>query len=158
LVPQDVTIFHDTLYNNITLGLEVPMEEVVEAAKVANIYDFIQSLPGGFDHEVGDRGVSLSGGQRQRISIARAVLRKAPILVLDEATSAMDTESERLVRQSVETLSKRCTVVTVAHRLSTIRSADCIFVLSDGRLVEQGTHEELMARKGEYYQLVVSSE
>ena len=158
LVPQDVTIFHDTLYNNITLGLEVPMEEVVEAAKVANIYDFIQSLPGGFDHEVGDRGVSLSGGQRQRISIARAVLRKAPILVLDEATSAMDTESERLVRQSVETLSKRCTVVTVAHRLSTIRSADCIFVLSDGRLVEQGTHEELMSRKGEYYQLVVSSE
>ena len=157
LVSQDVMLFHDTLYRNITLGLDVPMEEVVSAAKVANIYDFIESLPDGFDHVVGDRGVALSGGQRQRISIARAVLRKAPILILDEATSAMDTESERLVQQSIEELSKRCTVVTVAHRLSTIRNADCIYVLDDGCIVEQGTHEELMEGKGKYFQLVVSS-
>ena len=133
------------------------MEEVVEAAKTANIYDFIVSLSDGFNHVVGDRGTALSGGQRQRVSIARAVLRKARILVLDEATSAMDTESERLVQQSVETLSKQCTVVTVAHRLSTIQHADRICVLDDGRIVESGTHEELMGRKGAYYQLVVSS-
>jgi ABC-type multidrug transport system fused ATPase/permease subunit len=149
-------LFHDTLYHNITLGLDVSMEEVVSAAKVANIYDFIESLPDGFDHVVGDRGVALSGGQRQRISIARAVLRKAPILILDEATSAMDTESERLVQQSIDELSKRCTVVTVAHRLSTIRHADCIYVMDGGRIVESGTHEELMERKGEYWGLVNS--
>ena len=156
LVSQDVMLFHDTLYHNITLGLDVSMEEVVSAAKVANIYDFIESLPDGFDHVVGDRGVALSGGQRQRISIARAVLRKAPILILDEATSAMDTESERLVQQSIDELSKRCTVVTVAHRLSTIRHADCIYVMDGGRIVESGTHEELMERKGEYWGLVNS--
>jgi len=156
LVSQDVMLFHDTLYHNITLGLDVSMEEVASAAKVANIYDFIESLPDGFDHVVGDRGVALSGGQRQRISIARAVLRKAPILILDEATSAMDTESERLVQQSIDELSKRCTVVTVAHRLSTIRHADCIYVMDGGRIVESGTHEELMERKGEYWGLVNS--
>lgn len=157
LVSQDVVLFHDTIYNNITLGCDATMEEVVEAAKTANIYDFVMSLPDGFDHVVGDRGTALSGGQRQRVSIARAVLRKARILVLDEATSAMDTESERLVQQSVDALSKQCTVVTVAHRLSTIQNADRIFVLDGGRLVESGTHEELMATKGAYYQLAVSS-
>ena len=157
LVSQDVMLFHDTIYNNITLGYEATAEEVVEAAKTANIYDFVMSLPDGFNHIVGDRGTALSGGQRQRVSIARAVLRKAPVLVLDEATSAMDTESERLVQESIETLSKQCTVVVIAHLLSTIQHADCICVLDDGRLVESGTHEELMARRGAYYKLVVSS-
>lgn len=157
LVSQDVMLFHDTIYRNITLGCEATMAEVEEAAKAANIYDFVMSLPDGFDHVVGDRGVALSGGQRQRVSIARAVLRKAPILVLDEATSAMDSESERLVQQSIEALSKERTVVVIAHRLSTIRHADCIYVLDAGRLVEQGTHEELMKLRGTYYKLAVSS-
>ena len=157
LVSQDVMLFNDTLFQNITLGCEATMAEVEAAAKAANIYDFVMSLPDGFNHNVGDRGVALSGGQRQRVSIARAVLRKAPILVLDEATSAMDTESERFVQEAVEALSKQSTVVVIAHRLSTIRHADCICVLDGGRLMEMGTHEELMERKGAYYQLVVSS-
>ena len=157
LVSQDVMLFHDTIYNNITLGMDATPEQVVEAAKTANIYDFVMSLPDGFSHVVGDRGTALSGGQRQRVSIARAVLRKAPVLVLDEATSAMDTESERLVQQSIEALSKQCTVITIAHRLSTIQNADQICVLDAGRLVERGSHEELMARKATYYKLVVSS-
>ena len=157
LVSQDVMLFNDTIYNNITLGRAATMEEVEEAAKAANIYDFVMSLPDGFNHIVGDRGTALSGGQRQRVSIARAVLRNAPVLVLDEATSAMDTESERLIQQSVEELAKQRTVVMIAHRLSTVRNADCICVLDGGRIAEQGTHEELMAARGAYYQVVVSS-
>lgn len=157
LVSQDVMLFHDTIFNNITLGCEATMAEVEEAAKVANIYDFVMSLPDGFNHVVGDRGVVLSGGQRQRVSIARAVLRKAQVLVLDEATSAMDTESERSVQTAVEALSRQCTVVVIAHRLSTIQRADCICVLDGGAIVERGTHDELMAARGAYYKLVVNS-
>lgn len=154
LVSQDVMLFHDTIYNNITLGMDATPEQVVEAAKTANIYDFVMSLPDGFSHVVGDRGTALSGGQRQRVSITRAVLRKAPVLVLDEATSAMDTESERLVQQSIEALSKQCTVITIAHRLSTIQNADQICVLDAGRLVERGSHEELMMMQGAYWKMV----
>ena len=153
LVSQDVMLFHDTIFNNITLGCPATMAEVEEASKAANIYDFVMSLPDGFHHVVGDRGVALSGGQRQRVSIARAVLRKAPVLVLDEATSAMDTEAEILVRQSVEALSKQHTVVMIAHRLSTVQHADRILVLSHGEIVEQGSHQALLAEKGRYYKL-----
>mgnify|MGYP001348927982 FL=1 len=119
-----------------------------------NIYDFIQTLPNGIYHNVGDRGLNLSGGQRQRISIARAVLRNAPILILDEATSAMDTESERAVQQALDNVMQNRTVIVIAHRLSTIQNANRIYVLDNGKIVEQGTHESLMAQGGLYQKLI----
>ncbi len=151
LVTQQTILFNDTVRNNIAYGrLDCPMEEIIEAARAAHALDFINELPQGFDTMVGEAGTRLSGGQQQRISIARALLKDAPILILDEATSALDTESERQVQQALENLMQNRTTIVIAHRLSTIRKADRIVVMKGGRLVEEGRHEELLARGGEY--------
>ena len=153
-VNQEAILFNDTFYNNITFGVEnVSMEQVIEAAKIANAHDFIMETEKGYDTMIGDRGGRLSGGQRQRISIARAILKNPPILILDEATSALDTESERLVQEALERLMKSRTTIAIAHRLSTIRNADVIHVLYEGEIVESGQHDELIAKGGYYKRL-----
>ena len=153
-VNQEAILFNDTFYNNITFGVEnATMEQVIEAAKIANAHDFIMATEHGYDTPVGDRGCLLSGGQRQRISIARAILKNPPILILDEATSALDTESERLVQEALERLMKTRTTIAIAHRLSTIRNADEICVLMEGRIVERGKHDELLQLNGVYKRL-----
>ncbi len=155
IVSQDVILFNDTIFNNIAFGQsETTKEQVIEAAKIANAYDFIMELPDGMDTIIGDRGLSLSGGQRQRISIARAILRNAEILILDEATSAMDTESEKLVQDALDKVMKNRTSIVIAHRLSTIQYADMIMVMEEGRIVEQGSHQALLTLRGRYCQLV----
>ncbi len=151
LVTQQTILFNDTVRNNIAYGRpDCPMEDIVRAARAAYAIDFINELPEGFETLVGESGTRLSGGQQQRISIARALLKDAPILILDEATSALDTESEHQVQQALENLMKNRTTIVIAHRLSTIKKADRIVVMKDGRLVEEGNHEELLARDGEY--------
>ncbi|MGS0524108.1 ABC transporter ATP-binding protein [Zobellia nedashkovskayae] len=155
LVTQDSILFNDTVANNISLGKEnASKEEIIEAAKIANAHDFIAELPNGYDTNIGDSGNKLSGGQKQRLSIARAVLKNPPIMILDEATSALDTESERLVQDALEKMMRNRTSIVIAHRLSTIQNANTIVVLQKGEIVEQGSHDELIAKDGAYKKLV----
>jgi subfamily B ATP-binding cassette protein MsbA len=157
IVTQDTILFDDTVFNNIAYGRrEVSAEKVVEAARVANAEEFIEALPNGYETRIGERGVRLSGGQKQRLAIARAILKNPPILILDEATSALDIESERLVQEALDRLMQNRTTFVIAHRLSTIIKADSILVLDEGRLIEQGTHAQLMSAGGVYCRLYQS--
>ena len=154
LVSQDIFLFNDTVAANIAYGTPTASDvEIRHAATAAHATNFIESLPNGFATEIGDKGIRLSGGQRQRLAIARAVLKKAPILLLDEATSALDSESEQHVQSAIEELTGTATTIVIAHRLSTVRRANRILVMAQGRIVEQGSHEELLARSGEYKKL-----
>ena len=153
-VNQEAILFNDSVFNNITFGVENATEEqVMEAAKIANAHEFIMAMEQGYQTNIGDRGGRLSGGQRQRLSIARAILKNPPILILDEATSALDTESEKLVQEALENLMKSRTTIVIAHRLSTIKNADEICVMHEGRIVERGTHEDLLKLDGIYKKL-----
>jgi subfamily B ATP-binding cassette protein MsbA len=156
LVTQDSILFNDTVKNNIRLGKEdATDEEIIAALKVANAYEFVKDLPNGIETNIGDAGGKLSGGQKQRLSIARAVLKNPPIMILDEATSALDTESEKFVQIALENMMQNRTSIVIAHRLSTIQKADKIIVMQKGEIVEQGTHDELLALNGTYSKLVM---
>nr|Q47908.2 RecName: Full=ATP-dependent lipid A-core flippase; AltName: Full=Lipid A export ATP-binding/permease protein MsbA [Francisella tularensis subsp. novicida] len=152
IVSQNVHLFDDTVYNNIAFGLsrEVSEDEVIDALKRANAYEFVQELSDGIHTNIGNNGSKLSGGQRQRISIARALLKNAPVLIFDEATSALDNESERVVQQALESLTESCTTIVIAHRLSTVENADKIVVMDGGKVVESGKHQELLEQGGLY--------
>lgn len=153
-VNQDPILFNDSIFNNIAFGVDGATREMVEtAARIANAHEFIIEKPEGYNTNVGDRGVKLSGGQRQRISIARAILKNPPILILDEATASLDTESERAVQDALNKLMSNRTTIAIAHRLSTIKNADEIIVMDEGRIVERGRHDELIAKDGYYKKL-----
>ena len=155
LVTQDSILFNESIKANISLGkLDATDEEIIEALKIANAYEFVQNLPNGIYTNIGDSGNKLSGGQKQRLSIARAVLKNPPIMILDEATSALDTESEKLVQVALENMMQNRTSIVIAHRLSTIQKADLIVVMEKGKIVEQGNHEKLIALNGTYNKLV----
>lgn len=159
IVTQEPILFNDSIANNIALGIDnVNYSAIEQAARVANAYDFIQRKEEGFDTNIGDRGSKLSGGERQRVTIARAVLKNPPILILDEATSSLDTESERLVQDAINNMMQQRTSIVIAHRLSTIRNADEIIVLQKGEIAERGTHDELLMRGGIYKRLVEMQE
>ena len=154
IVTQESILFNDTIFNNIALGTEkATKEQVIEAAKIANAHHFIMDMENGYETSIGDRGSKLSGGQRQRLSIARAVLKNPPILILDEATSALDTESEKLVQDALLKSMENRTSIVIAHRLSTIQHADEILVIQKGKIVERGTHNELLKLSGVYKKL-----
>jgi ABC-type multidrug transport system fused ATPase/permease subunit len=159
LVPQEILLFGGSIYDNIHYGKPGAIkQDVIQAAKMANAHDFITAFPEGYDTVVGDRGIKLSGGQRQRIAIARAMLRNPQLLILDEATSSLDTESEQQVQAALKTLMKGRTSIVIAHRLSTIRHADTIVVLKQGKIIEQGSHESLMGMEGGYYRRMVDQQ
>jgi len=159
MVLQDVFLFHGTIRENILFGKpDATEEEMIRAAEIANASEFIDHMPNGYDTLIGERGVKLSGGQKQRLSIARAVLKDSPILILDEATSSVDTETELMIQQALERLIQGRTTIIIAHRLSTVRNADRIVALEGTGIVEAGTHEELLARKGLYYKLYTAQQ
>ena len=156
---QNVYLFHDTIANNIRFGQpDAPMEQVIAAAKQARCHDFITKLPQGYDTVIGEAGGSLSGGERQRLSIARAMMKDAPIIILDEATANVDPENEKELMEAIEALTHEKTVLLIAHRLKTVRHADQILVVDAGRIVQRGTHEELMAQEGVYRRFILGRE
>lgn len=160
LVAQEPTLFQGTIRENVLLGVDEDTSDDIlhQACRDAEIHDFITSLPEGYNTDVGNKGVALSGGQKQRISIARALIRQPKILLLDEATSSLDSESEKLVQAAFERAAEGRTMVVVAHRLATVQNADVIFVLGDGKVVESGNHQELLKKRGVYYQMVLYAE
>ena len=153
IVTQESILFNDSIFNNIAFAMDATEEQVIQAAKIANAHEFISAMPDAYQTNIGDRGGKLSGGQRQRISIARAVLKNPPILILDEATSSLDTESEKLVQEALFKLMENRTTFVIAHRLSTIKHADEIIVIDDGKVAERGSHKELLEVNGIYKKL-----
>ena len=155
MVFQNVYLFEDTVFNNIHMGrTSATKEQVIEAAKKARCYDFIMDMPYGFDTRIGEGGSTLSGGQAQRISIARCILKDAPVIILDEATASMDADNEAMIQQALSELCKDKTTIVIAHRLHTVRHADKLLVIKEGNIIEQGNHDELLAKKGVYYQML----